>query len=272
MSIINFGHFTSFLYPKLNQKFLNFLVFKVFVGKITKNGKKLKSLNFAYSVLLNLRNNFLLKNKSNPELLRKIDGALIFFLAIKTILPVFRIVVKRVGGSIYHLPTPLIKPKNAITRGLKNLIFNSVHRPGFSLISKLTFEIVDSAKKKSVTFLNKRLDYKTGFRGIPFVRYLIRKTYRIKYNNYKFLKKNIGKNINSNQLIKSEFNFSTNKNFKGQIFTKYNSKEFRRDVNNYYKKAEVRDNLLKRKKNDIGYYYLNLKNYYFNFRSKNYYY
>ena len=138
----NLNFYTSRTFEDLISSTMNFLILKVFVGKLTKNGKKLAALKFVYAILLNLRTNFYNKNKDiyidkDTLLVSVYDGALSFFSCIKLILPIIRLVRKKVAGSIYDLPTPLFKPKQAITKAFKSIIVHSYKRSDKSFSLKI---------------------------------------------------------------------------------------------------------------------------------------
>jgi ribosomal protein S7 len=185
--------YKKLFYKKLNfytranfdvtKKSINFYIFKIFVGKITKKGKKLAAFNFAYKILLKLRQ--LAFTKFN---LIQLDGAALFFKAIKLLVPVVKIIRKKVSGNIFNLPTPLFKPKNGITIAIKNLLTNSYKRKEKGVINKIIAEIKDTLNKKSLSYLIKMQNYRVGVNNIPFLHHLNIKQYRIRYNDYKAIR------------------------------------------------------------------------------------
>lgn len=164
----------------ITQRQMNFYIFKIFVGKLTKKGKKLSAFNFVYQIFLKLRN--LSFNKYFE--FNFLDGAALFFKAIKLLIPVIKIIKKKVSGNILNLPTPLFKPKNAITIAIKNLLINSLKRKEKNLINKILLEIKDTLNKKSDSYLIKLQHYKVGTNNIPFINNLNIKKQRIKYNDF----------------------------------------------------------------------------------------
>ena len=72
MIIINndLKFYTHANFLNLSQKKINFLIFKTFCGKLTKNGKKLAASNIVYNIFLNLRQiHFNLVRKKELEVL-----------------------------------------------------------------------------------------------------------------------------------------------------------------------------------------------------------
>lgn len=211
-----------------NTFFLNFLIFKIFVGKLTKNGKKLRSLNFVYSLFLKLREHFLIKLSDNEYGeyyfkkydLKAIDGTYLFFLAIKKILPIFKVIIKKVSGATYHLPYPLTNPKIAITVALKEIIKNSYKRKESNLVLKLYNEILDSIKKKSATYFNKKNQYRVGFNGIPFLRFVIKRKKRSKYSFYTSKRWGIKRQRRTDFLSDEEFYYTTLKDYRNKKIQK----------------------------------------------------
>lgn len=213
-----------------NTFFLNFLIFKIFVGKLTKNGKKLRSLNFVYSIFLKLREQYLIKySEEYGEIdekkdLKSIDGAFLFFYAIKQILSIFKVIVKKVSGATYYLPYPLVNPKIAISVALKEIIKNSYKRRESNLVLKLYNEIIDSIRKKSTTYFNKKSQYRIGFHGIPFLRFVVKKKKRSKYSYFTSKRWKLNRTRKSLALSQSDSYFAT-------ALTNYKNKKIKKKKN-----------------------------------------
>ncbi len=172
-----FIYFNKRVYPNLDRQFLNFLTFKIFLGKLIKQGKKKKAFNIVSKVFYILKKKF-------PRI------KFIFFYIIYTLMPILKLINKRVGGVIYKLPKAITNPKIAISVAIKNLLTNSAKRKEKNFYLKLANEMVDTLKKKSASYKAKTESYMIAAGNLPFLHYLRKKkNFNNRYNKYKIRKK-----------------------------------------------------------------------------------
>ena len=232
------------------KEYVNFLIFKTLVGKLTKKGKKLAAFNLVFTILLNFRKNFFKNTNEEKVVFEKekvlinsiIDGAEGFFKGIRFILPLIRIAKRRISATYYYLPSPLLNAKNSIAKALKNILTNSFKRKEKTLALKISNEVVQTIKKTSESFKQKQAEYLIGTRGIPFLRYLLKRRPRERFTQKKALKFRLTRDLHTyalneneeqnNNLLKDVDNYL----IKDEIFLKRFAKEnFQKKKYMFYK-------------------------------------
>lgn len=172
-----FIYFNKGVYPNLNRQFLNFLTFKIFLGKLIKEGKKKKAYNIIAKVFYYLKKKF-------PKI------KYIFFYIVYTLMPILKLINKRVGGVIYKLPKAITNPRIAISVAVKTLLTNSEKRKEKTFPLKVVAEMIETLKKKSASYRSKTESYMIAAANLPFLHYLRKKkNFNNRYNKYKLRKK-----------------------------------------------------------------------------------
>jgi ribosomal protein S7 len=213
-----FVFFNKGIYPSIDRTFLNFLTFKIFLGKLIKKGKRKKAFNILAKVF------YILKRKL-PRV------KYVFFYIVYTLMPILKLINKRVGGVIYRLPIAVTSPKMAISMAIKSLILHAAKRKEKKFYLKLAAEMIDTYKKKSSVYKSKIESYTIAVSNLPFLHYLRkRKGFNNRYSKYKYRKK---------------FNYKMFNSFKKPIMKNTKFLTFIRK-NNYYKYKKKQQKRLKR--------------------------
>lgn len=172
-----FIYFNKRLYPEIDRQFLNFLTFKIFLGKLIKAGKRKKAFTIIGKVFFMLKKRF-------PRI------KYIFFYIVYMLMPILKLVNKRVGGVIYKLPKAITNPKIAISIAIKTLLTYSAKRKEKNFYVKLVNEMIETLKKKSASYKSKAESYMIAAGNLPFLHYLRkRKNFNNRYNKYKMRKR-----------------------------------------------------------------------------------
>lgn len=121
----------------------NFIAEK-FINSMMKNGKK----NVARRIFNDMSEELRKRGKKNTDEL--------FQMAIENVKPRIEVRAKRIGGSVYQIPTP-VNPKRQLTLAVRWIVQACRSRKGKPMAVKLADEITQAAQEQGTAF-KKRMD------------------------------------------------------------------------------------------------------------------
>jgi small subunit ribosomal protein S7 len=118
-----------------------------FINVIMERGKK----NVARGIIYDAIDILISKNNGNKD--KALD---VFFRAFDQAIPIIEVRPRRVGGSVYQIPTE-VRPARARALAMRWLISAAAARKGKSMASSLAYELMDAAESRGGA-VKKKLD------------------------------------------------------------------------------------------------------------------
>lgn len=133
-------------------------VFTKLVNQVMWDGRKSRAEEICYGAF------DLIKEKT------KKDPMEVFEQALKNIMPVLEVKVRRVGGANYQVPVE-VRPDRRLTLGIRWLVNYARVRPGKSMQEKLAGEIMDAAENTGAAVKKKEDTHKMAEANKAFAHY-----------------------------------------------------------------------------------------------------
>jgi small subunit ribosomal protein S7 len=120
---------------KAADQFYNSKLVSQLINSVMIDGKKSTASKIVYGSMEQIKKN------------KKEDPLKTYEKAINNIKPLLETKSRRVGGATYQVPVE-VDEKRGVSLAIRWLLANAKHRPGKSMIEKLTAEILDAADNK----------------------------------------------------------------------------------------------------------------------------